>query len=496
MQDIRGEYLRAAAKFPRFNSAHEGYAVLLEEVRELERAVFWETPERQREEAVQVGAMAVRFLMDVCQPSPEPACKRCDHARREHRYIEGGWSKGRSECIRCYDGQREHIFECSECPGSDRFPCPGCRMPAAVPPPPETPEPAEGWEREEAATKVWAWPSAMWRSPDGVGVRVPLAVEATIRADEARRVRAMLPSSFEQVDEAISRAETERDAARAEAAALEESRRALVDRLDEAIAKWKAARAEAEEMRAAGEQFLRAADDYNYAQARYHTAWMGGEAPSGGPPLIARNRYQDARVEFRAALARQSPQEGGRRGGVTTAEGAGDWREVLYSHDRRERLSAWRRIVWDAMRLRAAGPTDYLIAEVVDDAAQAIARRASAEAEGRAREAERRLRIRREMTDEWQRRHDDQTRRAERAEAERDAARAALETLDDMVDCECVLVTTSPADDMICELHRIIRRARQSPQEGTEYEEREPYCGVCDAEGHSPSDCMPFEEEW
>lgn len=59
---------RATAKFPPFNSAHEGYAVLLEEVDEL-----WDEVKRQkkdhpsiRAEAIQVAAMAIRFIRDVC----------------------------------------------------------------------------------------------------------------------------------------------------------------------------------------------------------------------------------------------------------------------------------------------------------------------------------------------------------------------------------------------------------------------------------------------
>lgn len=51
-----------------FHSTHEGYAVLLEELDEL-----WEeirrkqpVPARVREEAVQVAAMALKFLIDCC----------------------------------------------------------------------------------------------------------------------------------------------------------------------------------------------------------------------------------------------------------------------------------------------------------------------------------------------------------------------------------------------------------------------------------------------
>lgn len=60
------ELAEAQAKFPPFNSAHEGYAVLKEEVDELWQEVKHGSRHRQREEATQVAAMAVRFLIDVC----------------------------------------------------------------------------------------------------------------------------------------------------------------------------------------------------------------------------------------------------------------------------------------------------------------------------------------------------------------------------------------------------------------------------------------------
>lgn len=74
---VIAELQRAQAKFPPFNSAHEGFAVLLEEVEELKQEVFWgkskdagtnarEAGERMRAEAVQVAAMALRFIKDVC----------------------------------------------------------------------------------------------------------------------------------------------------------------------------------------------------------------------------------------------------------------------------------------------------------------------------------------------------------------------------------------------------------------------------------------------
>lgn len=64
---IVDEHLRAANKFPKFASLHEGYAILKEEVDELWDEIKGEQrPEHLREEAMQVAAMALRFLVDLC----------------------------------------------------------------------------------------------------------------------------------------------------------------------------------------------------------------------------------------------------------------------------------------------------------------------------------------------------------------------------------------------------------------------------------------------
>jgi hypothetical protein len=59
------ELAEALEKFPAFNSAHEGYAVILEELDELWDAVKENDIDHARKEAVQVAAMAVRFLVDI-----------------------------------------------------------------------------------------------------------------------------------------------------------------------------------------------------------------------------------------------------------------------------------------------------------------------------------------------------------------------------------------------------------------------------------------------
>lgn len=70
--DIQAELARARAKFAPMHSGHEGLAVIREEYQEFEVEVFHGSRERQREEAVQLAAMAQRFIEDVSdQPAPE-----------------------------------------------------------------------------------------------------------------------------------------------------------------------------------------------------------------------------------------------------------------------------------------------------------------------------------------------------------------------------------------------------------------------------------------
>jgi len=65
---VRREYLRAIEKFPPFNSGHEGFAVIQEEVDELWDDVKSNAPrELAKKEAIQIAAMAVRFVTDVSE---------------------------------------------------------------------------------------------------------------------------------------------------------------------------------------------------------------------------------------------------------------------------------------------------------------------------------------------------------------------------------------------------------------------------------------------
>lgn len=69
--DISDEVDRAQAKYPTFASSHEGYAVILEELDEL-----WDLVKANKgvkgspemtQECIQIAAMAVRFIEDLCQ---------------------------------------------------------------------------------------------------------------------------------------------------------------------------------------------------------------------------------------------------------------------------------------------------------------------------------------------------------------------------------------------------------------------------------------------
>ena len=85
LKDVYYEYKRASSKFPPFNSAHEGIAIIEEEYDELwdeiKKKDLYNDPtglyigidftkyrdkKRMREEAIQLAAMSLRFLIDVC----------------------------------------------------------------------------------------------------------------------------------------------------------------------------------------------------------------------------------------------------------------------------------------------------------------------------------------------------------------------------------------------------------------------------------------------
>lgn len=68
-KEIKDELLKATKKFGKFNSAHEGYAVILEEVDELWDEVKKNQKnydlENQKKECIQIAAMAIRYIIDT-----------------------------------------------------------------------------------------------------------------------------------------------------------------------------------------------------------------------------------------------------------------------------------------------------------------------------------------------------------------------------------------------------------------------------------------------
>ena len=64
------ELEHARKKFPPMASAHEGYAVILEELDELWDIIKQKQTERDyiklRKETVQLGAMVLAFLIEIC----------------------------------------------------------------------------------------------------------------------------------------------------------------------------------------------------------------------------------------------------------------------------------------------------------------------------------------------------------------------------------------------------------------------------------------------
>ncbi|MFA5151485.1 MAG: hypothetical protein WC554_02880 [Clostridia bacterium] len=74
--EMADEFERAVKKygFPEFHSYHEGYAVIKEELDELWEEVKKypkQNNENLRKEAIQIGAMAIRFVYDLIQKEGE-----------------------------------------------------------------------------------------------------------------------------------------------------------------------------------------------------------------------------------------------------------------------------------------------------------------------------------------------------------------------------------------------------------------------------------------
>ena len=67
LKEVENEYRAEFARYGAFHSYHEGYAVLLEEVDELWDEVKKRQQDREalRKEAMQIAAMALRFMVDL-----------------------------------------------------------------------------------------------------------------------------------------------------------------------------------------------------------------------------------------------------------------------------------------------------------------------------------------------------------------------------------------------------------------------------------------------
>lgn len=65
--EVKEEYRNATSKFPQFNSAHEGYAVIKEKLDELWDEIKKKNPDlvKLRNESKQVAAMAIRYMTDI-----------------------------------------------------------------------------------------------------------------------------------------------------------------------------------------------------------------------------------------------------------------------------------------------------------------------------------------------------------------------------------------------------------------------------------------------
>lgn len=75
LRDVETEVGKAIVKFDSFNSPHEGWAVIREELDELWEHVKANTGrgDAAYREAVQVAAMAVRYAVDLCDEFGVPS---------------------------------------------------------------------------------------------------------------------------------------------------------------------------------------------------------------------------------------------------------------------------------------------------------------------------------------------------------------------------------------------------------------------------------------
>lgn len=88
--DVLVELAKAAERFPAFNSPHEGWAVIREELEELWEHVRSNTGRYSaRSEAIQVAAMALRYAADLCDVGA--SSHRCPQYAEHAEHEWGEW---------------------------------------------------------------------------------------------------------------------------------------------------------------------------------------------------------------------------------------------------------------------------------------------------------------------------------------------------------------------------------------------------------------------
>ncbi|MFW6149830.1 MAG: hypothetical protein ACOC6D_08225 [Atribacterota bacterium] len=75
---VTKEYQKAISKFSTFNTAHEGYAIIKEELDELWDEIKKKNSDSEAmgKEALQVATMALRFITDICHSFRLEACDK------------------------------------------------------------------------------------------------------------------------------------------------------------------------------------------------------------------------------------------------------------------------------------------------------------------------------------------------------------------------------------------------------------------------------------
>lgn len=108
--DVANELQKAFAQHPTpMHSPHEGWAVILEELDELWDHVRANTGRGSaaRKEAIQVAAMGMRYVLELCSEPAQNDAK--DHARAKAQFIDDGCPGGPGVCP---NGKCRAVNEC------------------------------------------------------------------------------------------------------------------------------------------------------------------------------------------------------------------------------------------------------------------------------------------------------------------------------------------------------------------------------------------------